>query len=556
MTMNWDEEQRVVPEPPPACVILSDPGQDLDDEVALLLMGALHTRGELQLLGVVCTLAPAADRARLARGLLDALGLSSVLVGVGSDGNAAGPGQLFLQHPRISPDPVDLTGEDVFLRIYNEAADSSIVFFILASYSAAANFAKGHTQLFAAKTKSVVIMGGAAPVLIDDAGDVIIDEAADDAPAGTKRLIPDDAHNNTMDRQASREFMDLCQDHCIPMVLVTRHAATACSLHRDFYDELADTGSPIGEHMQKAQESAIQELWERAEASSESGGRKGLPERCDGKWFRKTFCGGQDPLQAVQNRGSCWQAVKSLNLYDPVAVLAGLPGPQDLFDFTEHVVNGTSHRIAGVSAEDPGVDYPAQVEALVRNLALEGLEVTLKLLGDDQEDSTTQAVSQQASATATPSDKQPAESSRSESGDVMAATSSPDTTQLSDGHARYVNAEAASSATASERLVASKLQEPLISPSPGVSEDATADKDVRTAEPQITQNIMRYVCYCFCPKKFQREDTGRMAIEQTGKSEHQNIEMMKLKQDDALAGGVIRFENEKDDINLQNGAWH
>jgi hypothetical protein len=46
----------------------------------------LQAEGWLQLVGAVCTLHPATNRARLLRGTFDALGLGHVPVGIGSDG--------------------------------------------------------------------------------------------------------------------------------------------------------------------------------------------------------------------------------------------------------------------------------------------------------------------------------------------------------------------------------------------------------------------------------------------------------------------------------------
>jgi hypothetical protein len=67
-------------------LVLSDPGQDLDDEMCFIMLRYLTERKLVNLVGVVMTLAPAFDRARLARGSLDLLGLPDVPVGVGTDG--------------------------------------------------------------------------------------------------------------------------------------------------------------------------------------------------------------------------------------------------------------------------------------------------------------------------------------------------------------------------------------------------------------------------------------------------------------------------------------
>ena len=109
----------------------------------------------------------------------------------------------------------------------------------MASYTDIARFSREHSELFAKKAKRTVVMGGAMSAVSDTVGRLL-------------RLLPDDAHNNTMGKDASREFFDACQDLRIPMVMVSRHAAGACHLARNFYDELAATGSPVGIHMQQS----------------------------------------------------------------------------------------------------------------------------------------------------------------------------------------------------------------------------------------------------------------------------------------------------------------
>ncbi|KAH8062160.1 hypothetical protein JL720_13268 [Aureococcus anophagefferens] len=72
----------------PEIIVVSDPGQDLDDEMAFVLLRALIEEGLVSCAGVVCNLRPAGRRALLARGTLDCLGLQHVPVAAGSDGGS------------------------------------------------------------------------------------------------------------------------------------------------------------------------------------------------------------------------------------------------------------------------------------------------------------------------------------------------------------------------------------------------------------------------------------------------------------------------------------
>lgn len=74
------------PSSPTQMVLISDAGQDLDDEMAFIMLRFLVEKRLVTLRGVIATLTPAFQRARLCRGTLDVLGLFNVRVGVGSDG--------------------------------------------------------------------------------------------------------------------------------------------------------------------------------------------------------------------------------------------------------------------------------------------------------------------------------------------------------------------------------------------------------------------------------------------------------------------------------------
>jgi len=122
---------------------------------------------------------------------------------------------------------------------------------------------------------------------------------------------------------------------------------------RTIYDDIAWTGHPVGERLRKAQRASIEGLWRRA-ASDDARGRSGLPARCDGTWFRDTFCAG-----AGADRGrddSIWDLVVSFNMYDPLALLACVPDLRKrFFDGVEKRVAGIAHTVIGLDAERPGI---------------------------------------------------------------------------------------------------------------------------------------------------------------------------------------------------------
>ena len=137
------------------------------------------------------------------------------------------------------------------------------------------------------------------------------------------------------------------------LVVVSRSAAYACPVPRTLYDELAATGHPVGVRVRDAQREAIARLWRRAHATTPAG-RAHLPERCDPRWFRDTFCNGRgEDLGAGDD---VWDLVVGFNLYDVIALLACCPALRAAH-FSPHSVNvaGVRHQVVGRGDAATGV---------------------------------------------------------------------------------------------------------------------------------------------------------------------------------------------------------
>ena len=258
-------------------VMITDAGQDLDDEMTMVLMRALTDRGLVKCKGAVATLAPARARARLVRGTLNELGLGEVPVAIGTDGGFTGLTATFEEtassYIACDDESFDaICGEELLVQLYAEATPASLEMLVIASFKDAAQFVRNHEQLFKQKTRSVTVMGGVMP--FEDTDDDVL-------------LLPDTAHNNQFDVEGSDYFYRRCQELKIPMIVVSRHAAYACPMPRSIYDDMACTGHPIGKRLRDTQRGSIEGLWKRA--CAEGAERLGLPGRCDKQWFRSTY---------------------------------------------------------------------------------------------------------------------------------------------------------------------------------------------------------------------------------------------------------------------------
>jgi hypothetical protein len=347
-------------------VIVTDAGQDCDDELALTMLFALIKSKDIsQDVTVVANLYPAADRARLVEGLVDTLvdlnklylhdGVRDhIHIAVGTDGgdktgthhnNFLKSGSTF-----VSKKEVETNGSDAFILAYKYAekkkAPSSITILCISSMTDVASFAMENGDLFAKYTKEVVMMGGAT-----------IENATSTASDSSQYLIPEkDAHNNLFDMEASTQLFKICQARKVRMVIFSRHASLAIQFPPKLYDDLASTKCPIAIRLRDTQKHDLDILWRRSIGTTPEE-RQGLPDRCNRAWYLKTFCGGEN-VQVDDD--AIWNSVVKLSISDLGAIVAAVPKyRQKFFSPKEVIVNGVAHQLIGTSASEPCVTDPS-----------------------------------------------------------------------------------------------------------------------------------------------------------------------------------------------------
>lgn len=352
-------------------ILISDPGQDLDDEMAFIMLRYLVHSSLVDVRGVICTLHPSFDRARLCRGTLDTLGLYDVPVGVGTDGgnqnykastfedwaSAYMPANGSERVTHLAP------GFLVLSRLFQKAEPKSLTILVIASLKDLAIFLRDNTEVFQEKVKEVVIMGGVKdwktdPDCLMTPSESNEGSTADDEPV--YELLPDTAHNQEFDHKASQYLYRQCQQLGIPIVVVSRWAAYASKVSRGCYDELSSMGSAIGCRLRNAQRQGIENLWSRACAPEGDAGREGLPARCDSSWFLKTFCDDSEEGKKRSQKDSIWDLVAGFMQYDTIALLACIPELRYKF-FSPIQVRGqldTTHLVIGQNEEQHGINDP------------------------------------------------------------------------------------------------------------------------------------------------------------------------------------------------------
>ena len=265
-------------QPAAPLIIMTDPGKDQDDELALILcrtmcdldllelQPSLHllchdtysatipTRCDLglfELKAVVANLCPAGARAKLARGTLDSLAQEDVPVAVGSEARRSGIEDNFTASVSATGfdylvREVEEVGEaedgdssfdnsegkgglKLLLKTYLAADDHSLTLLIIAAMTDAAAFIEQQPSLFAAKTRSVAIMGGVDPACLD--------------PSAQMMMPDQSAANHVGDQPAAATVFRRCQELGVRLVVLTRAAAYGASVPAFIYDELATVSS-------------------------------------------------------------------------------------------------------------------------------------------------------------------------------------------------------------------------------------------------------------------------------------------------------------------------
>ena len=142
--------------------------------MALVLLRYLAARNLVDPRGAVVNLQPSFDRARLARGTLDLLGLWDCAVGIGTDG---GPGGRSYKNTFVETAGSYIpsqycersfeleSGRQLMYRLFSQAAPTSLTLVLISSLKDVALFLRDNEELFCTKVNEVCIMGGVEPIV-------------------------------------------------------------------------------------------------------------------------------------------------------------------------------------------------------------------------------------------------------------------------------------------------------------------------------------------------------------------------------------------------------
>lgn len=318
-------------------IILTDIGRDIDDELSFILLASLRKMGLVDPIAIVPTLAPQMERAWLARGSLDALGMADVPVGIGSSGGVEDGVSLEMYGGTYSQPSQEIyeNGADLLVRALESSPRKSVRFLCIASLTDVAKLMKNEEDLFLEKVKELVVMGG---LKSSEPGEFV---------------QPDSAYNNNCDMESANFVYRRCQELGIPTMTLSRWAAYEASVPTSLLDSLAETKHMVASNIRGVAESQLIKLWKKVNYPMGDPRREKLPARCNRHWFSRTFCGIDD---VNETESSIWSQITKINMYDPLALLACVPFFRKRhFTLSTRMVNGVPHILSGVSNIETGI---------------------------------------------------------------------------------------------------------------------------------------------------------------------------------------------------------
>ncbi len=346
---------------PTAAIVMGEYGTDPDEILSLILATRLCNLNYLDLTAVVGNHHPAKARAMQAKATLRDLGFGHVPVGMGEAGfSASGPGHE--TDPRFLSVPTQIQhGRDMLRWTLEQAEDNSVVLVLNSGFTDAVWLWLDRPDLFLQKIQRVIIMGGV--------------ETQGNQPrlSSEGHLVPSlgrgGAANNCFDPGATLHLFDALQRHGVPMVITIRHAAYQAKLPFRLFQDLADTGHPIGVKLNERQNASINGLWHKVNAPAGSEVRGTLPVDRNVTWFASTFCDGElPPISAAED---VTPYIRWITLYDPLNMIAAIPALSEQY-YTPHRLEVQSqrglvaHDIIGLTAQMHGVTDPDGLREFIR----------------------------------------------------------------------------------------------------------------------------------------------------------------------------------------------
>jgi hypothetical protein len=361
---TWERSYRHLD--PTELMIISDDGRDPDDTYAKAVTRGLQALdAPLLVKGFIANFQPAEQRASMANASVLNLNYDFVpLVGLGTNCGRDDALKAYEYDASYARDEDIVVGYELLLRTLELSRPKSITLILLSALTDACAFFERNVELVKSRVKEVVVMGGVESSTEPGEYQPLLDECG--YMVAEKR-----ASNNEFDYPSAVTVYRMVQSFGIPLIVVSRHAASACKIPKAVYDDLAALGHPEGVRLRDMQRAALLDIWHQLHLPPESADRS-FNKQLTVDWFRSFFLGGDGTH--LTREDDPWSLVKDLAVYDAVTVLAAIPRLRNcLFEPVEVSIEGVAHCLIGVSKTQNGLKNPDAVRELLVEAAYEAL---------------------------------------------------------------------------------------------------------------------------------------------------------------------------------------
>ncbi|MFV0627406.1 MAG: hypothetical protein ACK5N8_08690 [Alphaproteobacteria bacterium] len=286
-------------------VLITDPNNDPDDLVSFVGLANFINEEKAHLKAVIATYGDKEirlKRAKFAKGAFLSLGINApVAVGVeyprynGIKGNGYYEEEGASKLEEIGQE-IELSSQDLLKRVYEKAEVGSLTVLVNAIMPDLEVFIENDFELFIAKTKKIVVMGGYE-----------LDE--DDV------LPAINSHNLIQCYEAAWTVFETAIDNMIPLILVPKETIYEVSVDgRKYFDVLKDYNNPIAQNLSASYKMFVYRIWDSVS--------RGKNQHFTLERFNQVFVAEGDEVLATDDVKIVFEKVRKINLYDLVSVLA------------------------------------------------------------------------------------------------------------------------------------------------------------------------------------------------------------------------------------------
>jgi hypothetical protein len=304
----------------PNVLVVTDIGNDYDDMMALLILGYYHKLKKINLLGVIVTLKPALERAQMAHGLLQCMGIHNVEVAKGTEEALDKADKVRESHSWtkealtadfITKDKTNFRDHKQLSRsVFKMAEEGEKIRFVsLAGLTTLWEIVEEDEELFVRAVSEVHCQGGCQWDPAFNSNKVI--------------MARPDARNNQDDMDAANKFYKFVHVRKIPVISYEKEAAYKSTFPKTIFnpDEASPSMKGVAKYIYNIHDRQMTTYYERTYSGQH------FAENMDRDWFVGHLCIPSIPVDLAKDEQCPAEKIIPYTIvvpYDPITALGSI----------------------------------------------------------------------------------------------------------------------------------------------------------------------------------------------------------------------------------------